>query len=141
MKKSRSDRYADRTRDGSILVLVLFILALSAALITGMLQLTTEEILQMRNQMGLVRALTVSEAGLDDAFAEIRQDVNWNSGFTNKSFYGDSYSVTVTGTPPSLTVVSTGLTGEGYTARVEARIRAQVAPPHDITIQTIRINE
>lgn len=141
MKNKTPYRFAGRRRDGSILLLVLFIVALSAALITGMLQLTTEEILQMKNQMGLARALSVSEAGLHDAFAEIRQDVNWNSGFTNKTFYEDSYSVIVTGSPPSLTVVSTGLTSEGYAARMEAEILAQVPPPHAIIIQSIRINE
>ncbi len=129
-----------RVRPGSVLLLVLFILALSAALITGMLQLTTEEVLQLRNQMELARALAVSEAGLHDAIAQIREDVSWNSGFSNKGFYEDSYTVTVTGTPPSLTLVSTGTTSSGYAARLEAQIRADVNPPHPITIQSIRIN-
>lgn len=129
-----------RDQQGSVLLLVLFVLALSAALITGMLQLTTEEILQMRNQMELARALCVSEAGLHDAIAEIRQDVNWNSGFSNKAFYEDAYTVTVAGIPPSLTLTSTGTTSGGYMARLEAQIQAGINPPHPVTIQSLRIN-
>jgi Tfp pilus assembly protein PilX len=134
----RQDRR--RVGRGSVLLLVLFILALSAALVIGMLQLTTEEVLQLRNQMELARALCVSEAGLNDAIAEIREDVHWNTGFSGKAFYEDAYSVTVSGTAPSLTLVSTGTTSSGYAARLEAQIRADVNPPHAVTIQSIRIN-
>ena len=123
------------------MIVVLFILALSAALITGMLQLTTEEVLQMRNQMELAQSLSVAEAGLHDAFDEIRQDVNWDAGFTNKAFFEDAYTVTVEGSPPNLTLVSTGQTAQGYAARMEARILTGTGSPCSITIQSIRINE
>jgi len=141
VRNERSRRFTDKAKSGSVLLMVLFILALSAALITGMLQLTTEEILQMRNQMELAKSLTVAEAGLHDAFSEIRQDVNWDTGFSNKSFYEDSYSVSVSGSPPALTLVSTGQTAQGYTARMEAQILTGSSSPYSITIQSIRINE
>jgi Tfp pilus assembly protein PilX len=140
MKTEGFRQDAQRGCRGSVLLLVLFILALSAALITGMLQLTTEEILQLRNQTELARALAVSEAGLHDAIARIREDVSWDTGFSGKAFYEDAYTVTVTGTAPSLTLVSTGTTSSGYSARLEAQIRADVNPPHPVTIQSIRIN-
>lgn len=141
LNQRASGWFARQRRSGSVLLLVLFILALSAALITGMLQLTTEEILQVRNQQGLARALAVAEAGLHDAISEIRQDSAWNAGFNGKSFYEDTYTVTVEGSPPSLTLVSTGHTSDGYAARMEARIQAGGGEPHTITIQSIRINE
>ena len=130
-----------RDNRGSVLLLVLFVLALSAALITGILQITTEEILQLRNQMELARALSVAEAGLHDAFSQIRQDVNWNDGFADKSFYDDAYTVTVSGIPPALHLVSTGQTAQGYSARIEAWIETGATPPYSVGIQSIRINE
>ena len=140
--KSREPRYLlYPARHGSVLLVVLFILALSAALITGMLQLTAEEVLQLRNQIELAKALSVAEAGLHDAIAEIRQDANWNTGFADKVFYADSYTVTVTGSPPTLVVVSTGQTTQGYAARMEARILTGATPPYSVTIESIRINE
>lgn len=125
---------------GSVMLLVLFILALSAALVIGMLQLTTEEVLQLRNQIELTRALSVSEAGLNDAYAKIRKDSRWKSGFTDKKFFEDSYTVTVSGTRPNLTLVSTGMTSSGYSARLVAKIRTDDNPPHSITVQSIQIN-
>lgn len=131
---------AARDRTGSVLLLVLFVLALSAALITGMLQLTTEEVLQLRNQIGLARAMAVAEAGLHDAFAQIRQDINWNDGFTDKAFGEDSYTVAVDGSPPELDLIATGHTEGGFQARLKTRIQVNTAPPHSITIRSMRIN-
>ncbi len=140
MDAERTRRVSGSAGSGSILVLVLFVLAISAALITGMLQLTTEELQQMRNQIGLTRALAVAEAGLHDALAQIRQDSSWNSGFSDKPFFEDSYSVTVSGSPPTMTLTSTGAVSTGYKARLEAHILAAPQSPHEITIEAIRIN-
>jgi type II secretory pathway component PulK len=71
---------------GSVFLLVVFVVALLAVLVAGMLQMNTEEIQVMRNQIYAAEALAIAEAGLNDAFAEIREDDEWDEGFDDKPF-------------------------------------------------------
>lgn len=137
----RTKRQCQRLRDGSAMILTVFIIALAAAMVIGMLQLNTEQTLQIHNQIELTQAMMVAEAGLNDAFYELRQDSQWNSGFNNKVFLGDRYTVTVNGMVPNLTIVSTGRTSNNYYTRLEAEILVGITAPHSIQIQTLRINE
>ena len=125
---------------GSALILAIFIIALLAAVVMGMLQINTEEIQIMRNQIYAADALAVAEAGLNDAFSEIRADINWNSGFTDKGFNGGSYTVAVGGVSPSLTITSTGTSSQGFVGRVEAEVTVGTSSPHIIRIDSLRYN-
>jgi Tfp pilus assembly protein PilX len=125
---------------GSALILAIFIVALLAAVVMGMLQINTEEIQVMRNQIYAADALTTAEAGLNDAFSEIRADLSWNAGFTDKAFNGGSYTVTVGGVSPSLTITSTGTSSQGFVGRVEADITIGASSPHIIRIDSLRFN-
>ncbi len=132
-----------RTRtscSGSVLLIVVFLLALTAALVIGMLHLTTQELLQVSNHREMTRALAVAEAGLNDAIAAIRQDIAWKSGFTNKPFFEDSYSVSVAGNPPLITIESVGRTSAGYQARLTAEVRTGLSSPYPVSIQSLRVN-
>lgn len=128
------------TRSGSVLLIVVFLLALTAALVIGMLHLTTEELLQVKNRRQTARAFAVAEAGLNDAIAAIRRDISWQSGFSNKPFFEDFYTVSVAGAPPWLTIDSIGTTADGYQVRLAAEIRTEPDPPHRVVIQSLRIN-
>lgn len=129
-------------RRGSAMLLTVFIVALAAALVMGMLQLNTEQTLQLRNQVGLTRAVVIAESGLNDALAQLRGDLDWNEGFENKAFGDGRYTVSLGGMPPALTVTSVGRTRDNYTARVEAQITAlNAAPPYRIVIEQLRINQ
>jgi len=55
-------------------LITIFATALLSAITIGILQMNTEEIQLMRNQIRAAEALTTAEAGLNDAFAEIRAD-------------------------------------------------------------------
>ena len=105
--------------NASVFLITIFVIALMSALVMGMLQMNTEEIQLMRNQIRAVDALAIAEAGLNDAFAEIRADSSWTTGFTDKAFNDDTYTVTVTGTLPNRTITSTGTSSQGFVARVE----------------------
>lgn len=130
-----------RTRcSGSVLLIVVFLLALTAALVTGMLHLTTQELLQVSNHREMARALAVAEAGLNDAIAAIRQDIAWKSGFMNKPFFEDFYSVSVAGNPPLITIESVGRTSAGYQARLIAEVRTGLSSPYPVSIQSLRVN-
>lgn len=126
---------------GSALLLVVFIAALLAVLVGGMLQITTEQIQLMRNQIRAAEAFATAEAGLNDAFAELRSDSGWSAGFTDKAFNSGSYTVTVSGSLPALTVESEGTSSQGYVARVAADITVGTVSPYIIRIDNLRINE
>ena len=127
--------------NGSVLLITIFVVALLSAITIGILQINTEEIQLMRNQIRAAEALATTEAGLNDAFAEIRVDSTWTTGFTNKAFNDNSYTVTVTGSLPNLTITSTGTSSQGFVAKVEADITVGSSSPYVIAIDNLRINE
>ena len=133
---------AKTKNSGSVLLVVIFAIALLAAITVGILQMTTEELMLMQNQLYAVGAFEVAEAGLNDAFAQIRSSSSWTTGFTNKAFGGyGAYTVTVAGTLPSRTITSTATSSQGYTARVRADITIGSTSPYIIRIDNLRINE
>jgi Tfp pilus assembly protein PilX len=126
---------------GTVLVMTIFIVALLSAVIIGILQMTTEEIQIMSNQVYAAEALATAEAGLNDAFAELRNDSSWSTGFTDKAFNGGSYTVAVSGSLPILTIESTGTSPQGYIAQVDADTTIGTSSPYTVTIDELRINE
>ena len=131
-----------RKRDqGSVMLLAVFVIALLSALVTGMLQLNTEEIQLMQNHVYAAQALAVAEAGLNDALSEIRVDDEWDNGFDDKSFGSHSYTVDVSGSLPDLTIESEGTSSQGFVARVEADVTVGTDTPYVIRIDSLRINE
>ena len=125
------------TSNGSVLLIVVFVIAFLSALAMGMLQMNTEEIQIVQNQIFSAEAFATAEAGLNDAFNELRDDSSWNAGFTDKAFNGGSYTVDVN----SLTITSTGTSPQGFTSRVEADITIGSSSPYVIRIDHLRINE
>ena len=122
---------------GSVFLMVVFVIALLSALVVGMLQMNTEEIQLVRNQIWAAQALATAEAGLNDAFAEIRTDSTWNAGFTDKAFNSGSYTVAVNGSE----ITSTGTSAQGFVAKVSAEITVGLTSPYAIRIDNLRINE
>jgi Tfp pilus assembly protein PilX len=132
----------NRKKTGSVFLITIFIIALLSAAVTGILQMITEDTRIMRNQIFAAQALTIAEAGLNDALSEIRTDSSWDSGFNNKTFESGSYTLSVSGSLPTLTLESTGTSPQGYTAKIEANITVDSSgPPHVIRIDQLRINE
>ena len=83
-----------RNNHGVVLITVVFVAALLAAIVTGMLQMNTEDIQVAQNHARAAEALAVAEAGLNDALAQLRADATWNTGYEKKVFcrwnvYGD----------------------------------------------------
>ncbi len=123
--------------NGSVLLVAIFVIALLAVLTMGILQMNTEEIQLMRNQIYAAGALATAEAGLNDALSEIRADSSWTTGFTDKAFNSGTYTVDVNGT----TITSTGTSSQGFVARVEADVTVSTSSPYVIRIDNLRINE
>ncbi len=126
---------------GSVMLIAVFVIALLSSLVIGMLQLNTEEIQLMQNNIYASQAMAVAEAGLNDALSEIRADDEWDNGFTDKSFGSHSYTVAVSGSLPDLTIESTGKSSQGFVARVEADVTVGTVAPYVLRIDALRINE
>jgi type II secretory pathway component PulK len=127
--------------NGSVFLMVVFAIALIATITTGIMVMTTEELQLMQNQLFAAQAMCTAEAGLNDAFAQIRSSSSWTNGFTNKVFNSGSYTVTVTGTLPNRTITSTGTSPQGYVARMAADVTIGTSSSYKIRIDNLRINE
>jgi Tfp pilus assembly protein PilX len=128
---------------GSVLLIVVFAVALLFAITIGIVEMHTEEIQLMQNQVNATQALATAEAGLNDAFAQIRASSSWTTGFTGKSFPGyGTYTVTVTGTLPNRTITSTATTSQGFVAKAGADVTISSGnSPYVIRIDNLRFNE
>lgn len=122
----------ERRNKGSVILIAVFVIALLTTLVTGILQVNTEELLLMQNQIYSAQAQGVAEAGINDAFAELRADAAWVAGFADKAFAGGSYTVKVSGSVPDLTVESVGTSSRGFVAKVVTEITISAESPHII---------
>ncbi len=122
-------------------MVTVFAVAVMAVLTIGILQLNTEELQIAGNQINAAKALATAEAGLNDAFAQLRNNPGWKSGFTNKAFLTDSYTVTVQGNNPNLTINSTAATSQGFVAKMSADVTIGGVAPYVVRIDKLRINE
>jgi hypothetical protein len=91
----------------------------------------------VQNQIFAANAAAIAEAGLNDVFSKLRANPNWKAGFTDKAFNGGSYTVDVNDS----TITSTGISPEGFVARLEADITIASSSPYTIRIDHLRINE
>ena len=126
--------------NGSVFLVVVFAIALMATITVGILVMTTEELQLMQNQLYAAQAMCTAEAGLNAAFAQIRSSSSWTTGFTNMSFNGGSYTVSVTGTLPTRTITSRGTSPQGYDANVVTDITIGTSSPYIIRIDNMKIN-
>ncbi len=132
---------AKTKHNGMVFLIVVFAIALISTITIGIMVMTTEELQLMQNQLYAAQALASAEAGLNDALAQIRTDSSWTTGFTNKAFNSDTYTVTVTGTLPGRTITSAATTSQGYVARIGADITVGTSAPYIIRIDNLRINQ
>jgi hypothetical protein len=121
-------------------LVVVFAAALLSVITIGILQLNTEEIQLMRNQSGAAEAMATTEAGLNDSLSRIYQGSDPN--IASESFNGGSYSVTAGVSAVSdLLITSTGVSSQGFTARIEADVTIGSSSPYIVRIDKLRINE
>lgn len=134
---------AQRNNNGSILLITIFAIALLSVLVMGILQMNTEEIQLMQNQIYAAQALCIAEAGLNHVLSNLREDDEWDDEIQDEPFAGGSYSVQVDGDLPNLTIESEGTSSQGFVARIAADITVDTSDSsdHTIRIDNLRINE
>jgi len=117
--------------------MVVFIVALLSAAVVGMLQINTEEIQLMQNHINIAQALTIAEAGVEDAIRCLRSDKDWKAGFQDKTFAGGKYTVQI----KKNTITSTGTTAGGYQAIMEVDVAITGSQaPYTVNISAVRVN-
>jgi len=124
-------------QSGSVLLVVVVLVALLAATIVGHLQVNAEEIQLMQNHVHGAEAMALAEAGLNDALARLRVDSHWTDGLADKPFANGTYTVTI----EDKTIRSAANTLDGFSARVEADVAVSPdGPPYLVRIDELRIN-
>ena len=128
-----------RQQKGTVLLLVVFVVALFSTAVMGILQINTEEVQLMQNHVYMAEAQAIAEAGLNDALAQLHHDSTWIDGFTDKAFASGTYRVSVDGR----TVTSVGTTRQGFVSRVEADLSLSQGNngTYNIVIIAMRVNE
>ena len=106
-------------RRGSALLLVLFLMAVTAPLLVMLLDAQATHTRCVHNDISLRTALYVAEAGVQRAMAELLATPGWRDGFTDQESSpgsGHTYTVTLSDTPEAdIEIVSTSRTSDGYT--------------------------
>ena len=109
---------------GAVLLLLLFLMAVSVPLVCVLLEAQTTQVRVTHNVVGDVTALYVAEAGVHDAISQLLLSGTWRTGFTSKEFptgLGHTYTVTLVDDPPGkITIASTSKTADGYSKTVTA---------------------
>jgi hypothetical protein len=128
-------------KSGSALLITVFTVALLATLVAGILQLAAEQAQLMQNQVYATEAFEIAEAGLNDAMAQLRVNRLWNAGFSQKTFAGGSYTVTVNNSNmPNLIITASGTNTEGYAAIITAQTAIGDTDPYRIKINALKVN-
>jgi len=112
-------------RRASVLLLVLFLMAITAPLVCLLLEAQATHIRCIHNHIEGMTALYVAEAGVADATAEVLRNPAWRTGFTNKRLVPDldhTYTVTVARQGADIVISSTGHTDGGFTKTVVVRL-------------------
>jgi len=126
--------------NGSVLLIVVFTIALLTAFVVGMLEMNSQQIQIMKNEIFAAQALAIAEAGVADAFGRIRTSSALPGNF-NSSFGGGSYAVTIPGSLPDPNITSVGTSAQGFTAKVQADITVGTTGSYVIRVDKLRINE
>ncbi|MCE5340052.1 MAG: hypothetical protein LLF92_02850 [Planctomycetaceae bacterium] len=125
--------------NGSVLLVVVFIIALLTAFVVGMLQIHSEQFQIMKNEIFTTQSNLIAQAGIADALARVRTSQSLPANF-NTNFGGGSYSVTVAGSLPDPNFTSAGTSAQGFTTNISADVTVDTSS-YVIRIDKLRINE
>ena len=103
-------------RKGAALLLALFVMTLSSTLAVAMLDAEMIRYITLRNPSQWDEARYLAEAGINEAFAHLENDISWRVGIPATEFpsgSGFTYSVSISdGADGTVDTSSTGLAGE-----------------------------
>jgi len=125
--------------NASVLLVVVFIIALLTAFVVGMLQLHSEQFQIMKNEIFTTQSNLIAQAGIADALARLRTGKTLPANFS-ANFGGGSYSVIVSGSLPDPNFTSVGTSAQGFTTNITADVTVDT-DSYVVRIDKLRINE
>ncbi len=123
------------------MVVVIYCIALFAAMMVGLLGVCAEDTLLLQNEVKYVESWYVAEAGLNDAYAKLKINPYWNEGYSDKSVENGMYTVNIHGSPPNLTVRSLGRCNRGFPVCMETDLYLSDKGSSTIYILGMRVNQ
>ncbi|MCA9136318.1 MAG: hypothetical protein KDB00_06160 [Planctomycetales bacterium] len=115
-----------KKRGGAALLLALFVMTLTSALVVGTLDAQRMRYMALRNTWDWDRARYLAEAGLHEALSHLESDFGWRAGITTTEYpagSGSTYSATVSeGDDGAVTVVATGQVGD-FSRHITATVK------------------
>ena len=118
-----------RNSNGSALVIALLMMIMLSFLTIASVTTSVQDMGISYNTKEKTRAFYIAEAGIERAFAQLKDSVQWRTGYTNATFGGGAYSVVVedSTTDPSLDS-NIMLTATGSLAFGESVVEVVLAP-------------
>jgi type II secretory pathway component PulK len=121
-------RPTNRTRRGMALLICLFVVGVTSALLVGILNTCTIEYSAVRNTTDYEAALYLAGAAVHHALAELEQNPTWTTGISATEFpagSGRTYSATIAaGLDNTIIVTGVGTAG-ATTRRLEVTVSTQ----------------
>ena len=113
------------SRSGAALLVCIFVVTLTSAMVVAMLDAETVDMTILRNTADYERAYYMAAAGVSHALAELEENMMWRTGVADQEFppgSGQTYSVQVTeGTGNQVVVTGTGVAG-GVTRTLQVTV-------------------
>ncbi len=134
-----NNMHAKKREQGFVLMLTLFAALIMSALIIAFVNIQTMDLSLIKNNMSSKKAYYIAEAGIADAFNEIRTnglvtDTQWESNFPVGS--SDTYSVAVSQNGKLIT--STGNASTSNFSRTLEVILCDATEPHLVAVDQFR---
>lgn len=113
-------------RRGAALLLALFVMALTSTLVVSMLDAEMFRYMALRNTFQWDEARYLAEAGLNEAFAHLEDDIEWRSGISATEFpagSGNTYRVSVVdGSEGTVRLTAIGMAGS-FTRTLDVTVK------------------
>lgn len=130
--------------------MVVFLTAMLATLVMGILQINTEELVLIRHRTFAAQARALAEGGLNQAMAEIRNNPQWRRDDIPEVVdwavlqalgvqVGDGYYL-IGFDGEQITIISAVSEWQDYRATYEADVTIGSASPYIIRIDNLKIN-
>lgn len=128
MRMPIADRYLyvpagrARSRHGIALLLTLFVLAITGALVVNLFDAETLQRSALRNTIDYERAMYLANGGIHRACAELESNNSWRGTVTSSNYPGDgSYSATAVDVGGQISITAVGIAGN-----VQRRVQATI---------------
>ena len=125
MKHALTNQRRQSSRSGAALLVCIFVVTLTSAMVVAMLDAETVDMTILRNTADYERAYYLAAAGVNHALAELEDNMMWRTGVVGQEFptgSGQTYSVQVTdGTGNQVIVTGTGMAG-GVTRTLQVTV-------------------